>query len=235
MVFKFNENSKKWKNVKSVKDWIRTFNNSKKNEQGRSALSLAEFCNKDNIEEIFKKIIAPVIDCDDFSLDTAYPERASRFDTFSKQRMHDLGIYGKTSDKKTIFVGVEAKVNETYNSTLSRIYHQACNNLSNGKSTNIPRRIEQLINNYFPKITFESNVRYQLLYAIAGTLCENKDFNILVFLTFKTEKFIEKSAKRNKIDLQNLLEYYIDSEEICEGYYKCDFKNQTLFIIEKTL
>ena len=32
MVFKFNENSKKWKNVKSVKDWIRTFNNSKKND-----------------------------------------------------------------------------------------------------------------------------------------------------------------------------------------------------------
>lgn len=234
MEFKFNENSKKWKDVKSVEDWIKSFQNSKKNEQGRSALSLAEFCKKDNIEEIFKSIIAPVIGCGNFSLDTAYPEKASRFDTFSKQRIHDLGIYGKTSDNKSIFVGVEAKVNETYNSTLSRIYRQACNNLSNGKSTDLPRRIEQLINKYFPKITSESNVRYQLLYAIAGALCENKDFNILVFLTFKTEKFIEKSAIRNKKDLQDLLGY-IDSKKICEGYYKCQFKNQSLFIIEKTI
>ncbi len=98
MEFKFNKNSKKWKDVKSVEDWIKSFQNSKKNEQGRSALSLAEFCKKDNIEEIFKSIIAPVIGCGNFSLDTAYPEKASRFDTFSKQRIHDLGIYGKTSD-----------------------------------------------------------------------------------------------------------------------------------------
>lgn len=234
MEFKFNENSKKWKNVKSVEDWIKSFQKSKKNEQGRSALSLAEFCNKNNIEDIFKGIIAPVIDCDSFSLNTAHPEKSSKFDEFSKQRIHDLGIYGKTSDNKSIFVGIEAKVNETYNSTLSNIYYHACTNLSNGINTDVPKRIELLINNYFPKINIESKVRYQLLYAIAGTLCENKDYNILLFLTFKTEKYLEKSAQRNKEDLLNLLEY-IDSKELYEGCYKCQFKNQTLFIIEKTI
>ena len=231
MKFKFNENSKRWKNIKSVEDWIKSFQNSKKNEQGRSALSLAEFCNNDNIEDIFKEIIAPVIDSDNFSLDIAHPEKSSKFDDFSKQRIHDLGIYGKTSDNKSIFIGVEAKVNETYNSTLSNIYHHAC---TNGKKTNIPNRIRLLINNYFPKITTESNVRYQLLYAIAGTLCEKKDYSILVFLTFKTELYLEKSVRRNKKDLQNLLEY-VSSEKLSEGYYKCLFKNQTLFIIEKTI
>lgn len=234
MNFIFNEKSKKWKTVKSVEEWIKSFQNSKKNEQGRSALSLAEFCYNDNIEDIFKEIIAPVIVSDSFSLDTAHPEKSSKFDSFSKQRIHDLGIYGKTSKNESIFIGVEAKVNETYNSTLSNIYKQACTKLSNGKKTEIPPRIDLLIQNYFPNITRESNVRYQLLYAIAGTLCENKDYNILVFLTFKTEKYLEKSAQRNKKDLQDLLKY-IPTEKIKEGYYKCKFKNQSLFIIEKTI
>ena len=90
-----------------------------------------------------------------------------------------------------------------------------------------------MIQVYFPKLSIDSKIRYQLLYAIAGTLCEQKDYNILLFLTFKTDKYNSKAAERNKKDLQELLND-VDHETIAEGYYKCNFNEHILYIIEKT-
>ena len=50
MKFVFNEKSPKWKNIKDVRDWVKSFESSSKDEIGRSALSLAEFCSRATIE-----------------------------------------------------------------------------------------------------------------------------------------------------------------------------------------
>ena len=153
MKFVFNENSPKWQNIKDVRDWVKSFDSSSKDEKGHSALSLAEFCSRAKIEE-FNVMLKPVFQSENFILQTAQPEKSSRFDNYSKQRIHDLAIYGKTDSGKSIFVGVEAKVDETYNSNLSKIYDKAKSEQLNGKSTMIPQRIEELIKNYFPGIKY---------------------------------------------------------------------------------
>ena len=226
MKFIFNENSPKWQNIKDVRDWVKSFDSSSKDEKGHSALSLAEFCSRAKIEEEFNVMLKPVFQSENFILQTAQPEKSSRFDNYSKQRIHDLAIYGKTDSGKSIFVGVEAKVDETYNSNLSKIYDKAKSEQLNGKSTMIPQRIEELIKNYFPGLSTHSSVRYQILYAIAGTLC--------LFLTFKTCKYKKTAAQRNKKDLMDVLNL-INHEVLSEGYYKCTFGDKILYIIDKTV
>ena len=49
MKFVFNEKSSKWKKIKNVRDWVRSFDSSSKDEKGHSALSLAEFCSRATI------------------------------------------------------------------------------------------------------------------------------------------------------------------------------------------
>ena len=230
MEFKFNKKSKKWREVETVKDWIDSFRNSSKSEDGRSALSLAKFCDKKDIDDLIVSWLSPIISQSQIKLITAQPEKTSRFDNYNKQRTHDLAIYGKTETGSSMFIGIEAKVAETYSETLSSYYQKA---KKKGKNTFIPQRIEQLIHDYFPKLSTDSKIRYQLLYAIAGTLCEKKDYNILLFLTFITDKYKPKAAKRNKRDFQELLNY-VDHKIIEEGYYECIINGQKLYIIEKT-
>ena len=234
MKFVFNEKSSKWQNIKDVRDWVKSFESSGKDEIGRSALSLAEFCSKPNIEEEFNALLQPIFQSKRIILHTAQPEKSSRFDNYRKQRIHDLAIYGQTDSGKSIFVGVEAKVDETYNSNLSKIYDKAKSEQLNGKNTMIPQRIEALIKNYFPGLSTRSSVRYQILYAIAGTLCEQCDFNILLFLTFKTSKYKEAAAQRNKKDLRDVLNS-INHEVLAEGYYKCTLGDKILYIIDQTV
>ena len=233
MEFKFNKRSKKWREIETVKDWIDSFRKSSKSEDGRSALSLAKFCDLKNFDDIIVTWLLPIVSQSQIKLETAQPEKSSRFDNYSKQRIHDLAIYGETGTGCSIFIGIEAKVAETYNGTLSSIYQKAINNKKKGINTYIPQRIKQLIQVYFPKLSIDSKIRYQLLYAIAGTLCEQKDYNILLFLTFKTNKYNPKAAERNKKDLQELLND-VDHETIAEGYYECKINGQKLYIIEKT-
>ncbi len=65
MEFVFNDN-KKWSSVHDVDGWISTFKESKKNEEGKSALSLAQFCNNPDIESIIKGWIKPIFDEESF-------------------------------------------------------------------------------------------------------------------------------------------------------------------------
>ena len=43
MKFVFNENSPKWQNIKDVRDWVKSFDSSSKDEKGHSALSETSF------------------------------------------------------------------------------------------------------------------------------------------------------------------------------------------------
>ena len=91
-----------WKTT-SIEGWLSRFSKSKKNEDGRSAKTLAEFCKTNDAEKIIVDILNPIVG--DVNSIEAYPEYHTKIDKFGKGRMHDLAIKCKENE---VFVGIEA-------------------------------------------------------------------------------------------------------------------------------
>ena len=169
----------------------------------------------------------------------AVPELEVPFDEFrGRGRFHDLGIYGKTkSDNKSIFVGVESKVDETFGQTISEKYISAITEKLNGKSTNAPNRVENLLKQNFGNKIKEKHfdMRYQFLYSTMGTLEVKKDISILFIIVFKTSSYDEAKGKENYRDycqyIQNVnatkISCDIDDVEI----HKLIIDNRELFSV----
>ena len=84
----------------------------------------------------------------------AIPELEIRFDSYGKGRFHDLGIYGKGKDSgKSLFVGVEAKVDEPFGEIVKDVYARAMAQRGAGESTNLPDRVDDLLALHFPQQT----------------------------------------------------------------------------------
>lgn len=230
MEFKFCNDRPKWKEIHNVEDWVKSFDPSKNDEDGKSAKTLAQFCKENDVESIIKEWITPIVG-EDFSLDTAMPEMSTKFDNYGKGRTHDLGIYGKTVSGKRIFIGVEAKVNETFGGTVQSVYDKVAYLKSVGKNSNLDARIEGLKKKYFPDLPLD-DIRYQLLYAIAGTLCEEAEVKILLFVTFETRQFKVESGQRNDNDLNDFLKL-LDIEIVPENCWKLNFGEQTMCVLNK--
>ena len=230
MKYQFNKKSEKWKSINNVDEWVKSFDPSKNDEDGKSAKTLAQFCKENDVESIIKEWIAPIVK-EEFSLDSAMPEMSTKFDNYGKGRTHDLGIYGKTVSGKRIFIGVEAKVNETFGGTVQSAYDKVAYLKSVGKNSNLDARIEGLKKKYFPGLDLD-DIRYQLLYAIAGTLCEEAVIKILLFITIETSQFKVESGLRNDNDLNDFLKL-LDIEIIPENCWKLNFGEQTMCVLNK--
>ncbi len=230
MEFVFCNDRPKWKEIHNVEDWVNSFNDSKNDEDGKSAKTLAQFCKENDVESIIKEWISQIVG-EDFSLDTATPEMSTKFDNYGKGRTHDLGIYGKTVSGKRIFIGVEAKVNETFGGTVQSVYDKVAYLKSVGKNSNLDARIEGLKKKYFSDLPLD-DIRYQLLYAIAGTLCEEADIMILLFTTFETRQYKEKYGKRNDEDLTAFLNL-LKAKPIGKDCWKLNVRGQTMFVVNK--
>ena len=227
MKYQFNKKSEKWKSINNVDEWVNSFG---KGEDGKSAKTLAQFCKENDVESIIKEWITPIVG-EDFSLDTAMPEMSTKFDNYGKGRTHDLGIYGKTVSGKKIFIGVEAKVNETFGGPVQSVYDKVAYLKSVGKNSNLDARIEGLKKKYFPDLPLD-DIRYQLLYSIAGTLCEEANIKILLFITFETRQYEEKCGQRNDNDLNDFLKL-LDIEIVPENCWKLNFGKQTMCVLNK--
>ena len=230
MEFIFCNDRPKWKDIHNVEDWVNSFNDSKNDEDGKSAKTLAQFCKENDVESIIKEWIAPIVK-EEFSLDSAIPDMSTKFDDYGKGRTHDLGIYGKTVSGKRIFIGVEAKVNETFGGTVQSVYDKVAYLKSVGKNSNLDARIEGLKKKYFPDLPLD-DIRYQLLYAIAGTLCEEAEVKILLFITFETDIYEEKCGQRNDDDLTAFLSM-LDAKPIGENCWELNVHGQTMFVVNK--
>lgn len=135
------------------------------------------------------------------SFERAVPEFEQRFDAFGRGRVHDMGIFGQVADGRSLFVGVEAKVDESFGPTVHDSYLQSKANQITGTSTNAPERIEQLLALHFHKPdTAMFDVRYQLLYATAGTLAAGADISVLYVVVFKTPLYDESIGADNYRD-----------------------------------
>ena len=158
MKYQFNKKSEKWKSINNVDEWVNSFG---KGEDGKSAKTLAQFCKENDVESIIKEWIAPIVK-EEFSLDSAMPEMSTKFDNYGKGRTHDLGIYGKTVSGKRIFIGVEAKVNETFGRTVQQAYNYVDTLRNKGKNSNLDARIEGLKKKYFPGLLSFENMPISL-------------------------------------------------------------------------
>lgn len=227
--------------VKNIIDWgkiiFKSENKKKHWELGRSAYSLADFILNKNGVELIKSEVVEVLK-EDVIFDVAYPEYEVRFDNFGKGREHDLGIYGKTDSGKTVFIGLEAKVDETFGDTISTAYLNAKIKELNGENTNAPKRIENLLTRHFKQMKKDFfNLRYQLLYSTVGTISVSAEIHVLFVLVFKTSlSDVTKIAENKKdylrffknINDENIsnndnFEVFIEGEKLSVIYKMIDF------------
>lgn len=223
--------------ISNLADWERFAFSGKKARHwaegdGRSAFSLADFIiDNDGKQKIIELVSAQINE--DFTLDLAHPEYEARFDKYGQGREHDLGIFGKTVTGKKIFIGIEAKVDESFGGTIAAAYHTAKAKELNGESTNAPKRIEDLLKFNFTTIkASDFQLRYQLLFSTAGTLCIDADIHILLILVFKTASYNNEKGAANYNDLQAFLKK-AEADKIADNTYKLNMNNKDLTIIYK--
>ncbi len=156
-----------------------------------------------------------------FNFGDAQIEHASKLDNRKGgQRMQDLSIWG-TAANSSIFIGIEAKVLESFDKTVVDAYNEAVKYRDTNPHSKKAERIEDLVARFFPTALPTDgsvrNLRYQLLHYVAAsekegaTLKESNkplekrsvaDIIILPVLVFKTDHYKEdeKQALRNKND-----------------------------------
>lgn len=185
--------------INNLKEWEHyIFKETKKEKhwkQGRSAYSIADFMMNKNGEKVITDLVSDLLK-EKVSLMEAIPEKEVRFDDYGHGREHDLGIWGSTTTGDTVFIGLEAKVDETFNERISESYLKSKSRELNGETTNSAKRIEELLKRNFGEVTPEVfDLRYQLLYSTVGTLDakdsndEPADISILLIIVFKTDDY----------------------------------------------
>lgn len=202
--------------------------------EGRSAHSLCHFILNNSGDVVIKELVASSIK-EELTLDVAYPEYQVCFDQYGHGREHDLGIFGQTKSGKNIFVGVEAKVDETFGETIQTKYLTEKAKELNRVTTNAPKRIEELLKFNFQHITrSDFDLRYQLLHATAGTLAVDADVHVLLVLVFKTDDYNEEIGKGNYNDFLKFVKR-TEAEELGNDQFKLKRKDKELLIIYKEI
>jgi hypothetical protein len=189
--------------VRNINDWYSIFKSSRKEshwKDGRSAKSLADFMMNGHGQTFIRNIVRDLLK-EDVSFENAIPECEMRFDNYGHGREHDLAIWGTTASNKKVFIGIEAKVDEPFNETIGDAYISAKIRELNGKETNAPQRIEELLKRHFKQIKPEYfKLRYQLFYATAGTLAAKADISIMLIIVFETNLYNKVIGIKNYND-----------------------------------
>ena len=194
--------------IKSLADWAQLYDSAKTAHQwkvDRSAHTIADFVLHHDGCSILQSRASNAIG-QDIVLDRVVPEYEVRFDKFGRGRVHDLAMFGRAQNGQTVFIGVEAKVDETFGPTVHDYYLAAKAKQITGISTNAPKRVEQLLSMHFTKPNVSMfDVCYQLLYATAGTLAAGADISVLYVAVFKTDLYDKTIGASNHKDYLKFL------------------------------
>lgn len=233
---------KKNEEIKTYADWERVFKAAKPKDwkEGRSAQSLADFMMRKNGFESVRQYVGEAIQtpAGEIVIEKATVEGRIAFDDYNHSREYDLAIEARTKSGKTIFIGVEAKVDESFGSNTIEQYRNSSTQ-KNPNST-VPSRIDGL-KSYFPKNKeneFEK-LQYQLATATAGTLraqtASKTDFDVYVFMVLVfTDNSDAKKREKNKKAFALFLNA-IAAQELCKDTYQCESRGKTLIIIDKDI
>ena len=238
-------NLESWKTAFIEVDKKSKEDNGKSNwEEGRSACTLAKYFTTPNIEESngIKKIkeYFEALGFSNLKFTSAEIEHRSPFDKYKGgTRMQDLVIWGE-SEKGSILVCIEAKVDEEFNELLNEAYKKAKQEKIKDPNSNRQNRIEELCDKYL-NVSAESinsepenNIRYQLLHYLAGSICEAKEYGNVVFMpimVFKTDEYDKTEGDRNREDYKQFikaLKFEMCNEE--KQILKRTFENVDVYI-----
>lgn len=179
--------------------------------EGRSAYTLADFILNRNGSQFLEERISSVLS-EPVKLEYATPEFHAKFDSYRGNPSNlDLGIWGPVGAKSSLFVGLEAKVDEQFGSgTVCQRYRSALNERIKNPRSRAVDRIEKLLSNYFsdesdPCASRFAEVGYQLLTGTAGTAAMHKDIAIFYVLVFKTHLYEEQKGRGNLADFENFI------------------------------
>lgn len=149
----------------------------------------------------------------DCVIETAFPEMTTRLDHFhGGGRNHDLILLGHNKDHK-ILISIEAKADETF----GRLIHDELTPKNPHSRT--PDRIRLLATSIFgrPIDTALEDLRYQLLYGLAGTLIEAKNQQATLAV-FVIHEFISSHTNSTKVNLNDMdFRKFIQSLPGCSG------------------
>ena len=176
-------------------------------EPGRSAHAVADFImNRKGADQLRQRVAPAIGESVEFRL--LIPEREVRFDRYGKGRFHDLGIYGETASGKSLFVGVEAKVDEPFGEYVNEASQNAKREIEQGVRTNKLRRIRELCARFKhgPGITEDSNVRYQLVHGTAGTVDAGAEVSVFFVAVFITDAYDASIGEENLQDYLRFME-----------------------------
>ena len=194
--------------ISSLDDWAGIYSSPRSAHQWkehRSAFSVAKFILNRNGGDCIRARVSDAIG-QQVEFQKAIPEFEVRFDEFGRGRVHDLAMFGKSNSGRSLFVGVEAKVDEPFGPTAREAYLAAKAKQIAGESTKAPDRIEGLLKMHFADTDPGMfDVRYQLLYATAGTLAAGADISLLYVIVFKTPLYSETKGAENYRDYVDFL------------------------------
>ena len=170
-------------------------------EPGYSAHSLALFFTSKQGKEWLKELTLALFG-EDVSWDEARIEHESKLDTFGgRHRMQDLALWGKLNDGTSIFMGIEAKVLESFGNYILRDeYDNAIEEKRRreaiDKKSNKPSRVEGITHFFFPgKTPYDKDIcdlRYQLMHYFKASIQEAPTY---------IESLRPLKPERNKVDI----------------------------------
>ena len=112
---------KNGKAINTMENWAEIYasgNKAKHWKEGRSAYSIADYVINHNGLEKIQSRVKDVLQ-KEIKIERVIPEVEITFDKYGQGRVHDLGIYGKNN---SIFIGVEAKVDEPFGNLIIDTY-----------------------------------------------------------------------------------------------------------------
>jgi hypothetical protein len=231
--------------IKAMDDWEKAF--TKKDsmthwKEGRSAHSLAKYFieptveNSNGIQKL--KSLLSFIGYDDVDFISAEIEHESRFDDFRNGRMQDLFVKTR-SNGKYIPICIEAKVDEAFGDTMKTRHKAAETAVEKNPNSQQLKRIENLLERYYAlgeskdkkQIPSELlNLRYQLIHALAGSLAEAKDGDVVLIpiLVFHTDSYNEKTGEKNKKDYHAFMESLKFEKQVSGSLPNCEVYVQNI-------
>ena len=139
-------------------------------------------------------------------LECATPEFHARFDCHGGNPTNlDLGIRGRVGAESSLFVGVEAKVDEPFgDKTVCERYREAIRERCRKPQSRATARVVDLLSRYFadssdPCDSKLSEVGYQLLTGTAGTVVAEHDRSLFYILVFETRLYDKEKGKANRL------------------------------------
>ena len=180
--------------------------------EGRSAHTVADFILHRNGAAHLESRLAETLG-EEVAINAITPELQVKFDRFGgRGRMHDLGV-SATAGHSSLFVGVEAKVDESFGGDLAASYADAQQRLAQKPRSKGVARIEQLLGRFAPplELASEGDLRYQLIHGTAGTVAarqgNNQPYDGYVFyvLVFQTGLYDAPTGAGNYADYQNFI------------------------------